>query len=104
MLTEDNLNQLDELYQAISPTRDDSGNDYAQKLTTAADHLVNILEGKDRQVVGTTYKEIKELITLINGCGYFERAKKAGSDGTSLKSYNLFGIYTSFVSFYYLNI
>ncbi|XP_059179543.1 caprin-1-like isoform X2 [Physella acuta] len=80
VLTEDNLNQLDELYQAISPTRDDSGNDYAQKLTTAAEHLVNILEGKDRQVVGTTYKEIKELITLINGCGYFERANKAGSD------------------------
>ncbi|CAL1546086.1 unnamed protein product [Lymnaea stagnalis] len=80
VLTEDNLNQLDELYQAISPSRDDSGDEYPQKLTTAAEHLVNILEGKDRQVVGTTYKEIKELITLINGCGYFERAKKPVTD------------------------
>ncbi|KAH9496414.1 Caprin-1 [Bulinus truncatus] len=77
VLTEDNLHQLDELYQVISPSRDDSGDDYPQKLTTAAEHLVNILEGKDRQVVGTTYKEIKELITLIKECGYFERAKKA---------------------------
>ncbi|XP_013088854.2 caprin-1-like isoform X1 [Biomphalaria glabrata] len=76
VLTEDNLQQLDELYQVISPSRDDSGEDYPHKLTTAAEHLVNILEGKDRQVVGTTYKEIKELITLIKDCGYFETAKK----------------------------
>ncbi|RUS81922.1 hypothetical protein EGW08_010308 [Elysia chlorotica] len=71
VLSEDNLNQLDELYQAISPSREESG--YSQRLTTAAEHLVAILDGKDRQVVGTTYKEIKELITLISGCGYFEK-------------------------------
>ncbi|KAK3750919.1 hypothetical protein RRG08_029836 [Elysia crispata] len=71
VLSEDNLNQLDELYQVISPSREESG--YSQRLTTAADHLVAILDGKDRQVVGTTYKEIKELITLISGCGYFEK-------------------------------
>ena len=70
VLSEDNLNQLDELYQAISPSREESG--YSQRLTTAAEHLVAILDGKDRQVVGTTYKEIKELIDLISGCGYFE--------------------------------
>ncbi|BFZ05110.1 hypothetical protein BsWGS_08154 [Bradybaena similaris] len=80
VLTEDNLTQLDELYQAISPSRDDSGDEYPQRLTLAAEHLVNILDGKDRQVVGTTYKEIKELITLINECGYFERARKAETE------------------------
>ncbi|GFO33824.1 Caprin-1, partial [Plakobranchus ocellatus] len=71
VLTEDNLNQLDELYQAISPSREESG--YSQRLITAAEHLVAILDGKDRQVVGTTYKEIKELITSISECGYFEK-------------------------------
>uniref|UniRef100_A0A0B6ZBB6 Caprin-1 dimerization domain-containing protein n=1 Tax=Arion vulgaris TaxID=1028688 RepID=A0A0B6ZBB6_9EUPU len=77
VLTEDNLNQLDKLYQAISPSRDDSGDEYPQRLTLAAEHLVNVLDGKDRQVVGTTYKELKVLITLINECGYFERAQQA---------------------------
>lgn len=82
-MTEDNLNQLDELYQAISPSRDDSGDEYPQRLTQAAEHLVNILDGKDRQVVGTTYKELKELITLINECGYFERARQAQKEGVA---------------------
>ena len=74
VLTGDNLDQLDKLYQAISPSRDENGTDYAERLNTAAEHLVNILEGKDRNVLGTTYKEIKELLNLINECGYFERA------------------------------
>ncbi|CAG5132058.1 unnamed protein product, partial [Candidula unifasciata] len=75
VLTEDNLNQLDELYQAISPSRDDSGDEYPQRITLAAEHLVNYLDAKDRQVVGTTYKELKELITIIMQCGYFEKPK-----------------------------
>ena len=74
VLTEDNLDQLDKLYQAISPSRDDSGDEYPQRLSQASEHMVNILEGKDRQVLGTTYKDIKDLLTLINECGYFERA------------------------------
>ncbi|XP_012939327.1 caprin-1 [Aplysia californica] len=77
VLTDDNLDQLDKLYQAISPSRDDSGDDYPQRLTAAAEHMVNILDGKDRQVLGTTYKELKELLTLINECGYFEKANPA---------------------------
>lgn len=80
VLTEDNLSQLDEFYQAISPSRDDSSGDYPQRLTLAAEHLVNILDGKDRQVVGTTYKEIKQLISLISGCGYFESALQAKTE------------------------
>lgn len=74
------MDQLDKLYQEISPSRDDCEN-YPKKLNQAAEHLVNVLDGKDRQVVGTTYKELKELITLINDCGYFERAPKTESEG-----------------------
>lgn len=84
VLTDDNLDQLDKLYQAISPSREDC-EDYPQKLNLAADHLVNILDGKDRQVMGTTYKELKELITLINECGYFERAPKSETEGILCK-------------------
>jgi len=83
VLTEDNLDQLDALYQAISPSREEGSGDYAQQLTTAAEHLVNTLDGKDRQVLGTTYKELKELLNLINDCGYFERVSQAKSDEVS---------------------
>ena len=85
VLTEDNLDQLDALYQAISPSREEGSGDYAQQLTTAAEHLVNTLDGKDRQVLGTTYKELKELLNLINDCGYFERVSQAKSDEGKVK-------------------
>nr|KAG5699468.1 hypothetical protein BaRGS_016314 [Batillaria attramentaria] len=76
VLTEDNLTQLDELFQLISPSREGSEN-FSAKLTTAAEHLVSLLEARDRPVVGSTYKELYELITLVNDCGYFERAREA---------------------------
>ena len=73
MLTEDNLNQLDELYKLISPSRDGE-TDYTDQLSSASDHMVNLIEGKEKAVVGTTYKELKEMIDMIGDCGYFENA------------------------------
>ncbi|XP_041365112.1 caprin-1-like isoform X2 [Gigantopelta aegis] len=75
VLTEENLNQLDELYQLISPSRDDDN--YAEQLASAAEHIVSLLDSKEKEVVGTTYKELKDLINLIGDCGYFENARKA---------------------------
>ncbi|KAL5007767.1 hypothetical protein ScPMuIL_016573 [Solemya velum] len=76
VLTEENLNQLDELYKLISPNRDTEA-DYLLQLHHAAEHLVNLLDGREKEVVKTTYKELKELIVLIGTCGYFENAKKS---------------------------
>lgn len=73
VLTEDNLNQLDELYKLISPSRDGETN-YTDQLTTASDHIVNLIEAKEKEVVGTTYKDLKEMIDMIGDCGYFENA------------------------------
>ncbi|XP_052800601.1 caprin-1-like [Mya arenaria] len=75
VLTEENLNQIDELYKLVSPTRDGEG-DYLETLSEAADHIVSLLEAKDKPVVGSTYKTLKELLDLISGCGYFERVKE----------------------------
>lgn len=78
VLTEENLEQLDELYKLISPTRDGE-TDYLESLSEAAEHIVSLLEAKEKPVVGTTYKELKELLDLISGCGYFEKAKDEAS-------------------------
>ena len=75
VLTEDNLTSLDELFQLISPSRDGEEN-FADSLSTAAEHLISLLEGRDRPVAGSTYKELLELIHLVDGCGYFERVRK----------------------------
>ncbi|XP_025084703.1 caprin-1-like isoform X1 [Pomacea canaliculata] len=76
VLTEDNLSQLDELYQLISPSRE-SSTDFNAALSSASEHIISLLEARDRPAVGSTYKELRELIVLINDCGYFERARAA---------------------------
>ena len=73
MLTEENLDQLDELYKLISPSRDGEKN-YKESLSIAAEHIVSLVDAKEKAVVGTTYKELKELLDLIAECGYFEHA------------------------------
>lgn len=42
----------------------------AQKI---AEHHVAIVDGKQREVIGTTYNKLKEIITKINQCGYFDQ-------------------------------
>lgn len=79
VLTEENLDQLDELYKLISPSRDGE-TDYLEALSQAADHIVNLLDAKDKAVVGTTYKELKELLDLISMCGYFEHAQQGDEE------------------------
>lgn len=75
VLTEENLDQLDELYKLISPTRDGES-DYLESLSEASEHIVSLLDAKDKPVVGTTsYKDLKELLDLISQCGYFEKAQ-----------------------------
>ena len=55
VLTEENLDQIDELYKLISPTRDGE-TDYLESLSAASEHIVNLLDAKEKTVVGTTYK------------------------------------------------
>ncbi|XP_052066849.1 caprin-1-like isoform X2 [Mytilus californianus] len=75
VLSEENLNQLDDLYKLINPSRE-ADVDHLAQLTTAADHVVNLIDAKEKEVVGTTYKVLKALIDDISGCGYFEQALK----------------------------
>ncbi|XP_069132405.1 caprin-1-like isoform X2 [Argopecten irradians] len=72
VLTEENLTHLDELYKLISPSRDSKN--YAEELTQASEHLLSLMDAKEKEVVGTNYKDLSELLDLINNCGYFENA------------------------------
>lgn len=43
-----------------------------EQVQNAAKHLLSIVEGKDKEVVGTKYSVLKEIIEKINNCGYFD--------------------------------
>ncbi|KAI0234229.1 hypothetical protein LSAT2_015520 [Lamellibrachia satsuma] len=71
VLKEEELDKLDELYQLISPSREDNRS-YDEQLTEASDHIQNYLDNKDKEVAGTTYKALHDLVTRIEGCSYFD--------------------------------
>lgn len=72
-LTTENLDQLDQLYSMLSPTREEAGAEYNSQLNAASVHINHLLEGKDKAVVGTTYKELKQVIDKIYSSGYFDK-------------------------------
>ncbi|KAK2146087.1 hypothetical protein LSH36_634g00074 [Paralvinella palmiformis] len=70
-LTDENLEQLDELYKLITPTREGETG-YTEQLTNASEHIISFLDARDKSVIGTTYKQLREMVDKINDCGYFD--------------------------------
>lgn len=77
-LDEENLNHLDEFYKLTSPDRCSEENvHFEEQISSAAEHLACLIDGKNKEVLNTTYKNIKELMMKINDCGYFSPATEA---------------------------
>lgn len=74
-LSEEDIKSLDDLYVLLSPKHIPEENmpSYQEQLTHSAEHLISIVEGRSKEVVGTTYAGLKELITKIHTCGYFDQ-------------------------------
>jgi len=72
-LTEENLTQFDELYKLVNPSRESEETSYLEQLNNAADHITNLLEAKDKEVVGTTYKDLRQLCCKVYECSYFAK-------------------------------
>jgi len=45
---------------------------FSSQLASASDHLVSYLDLSDKQVVGTTYKELHQLIDRVAESGFFD--------------------------------
>ncbi|XP_022236424.1 caprin-1-like, partial [Limulus polyphemus] len=78
-LSEKDLRNLDELFKLVSPKRETKEEvaSFEEQLDMAAEHLINLVEGKSREVLGTTYKFMKELLLKINESGYFDPSCEA---------------------------
>lgn len=42
------------------------------QVATAAEHLLFLMEGRNKEVLGSTYGNLRELLQRINISGYFE--------------------------------
>lgn len=69
-LSEADLKLLENLYELICPSREESVN-YEQLLSEAAEHVVCVLDGRDRPVGSTTYLHLHQLIEQIRNTNYF---------------------------------
>lgn len=73
-LTEEDLQHLDDLFAEVSPKRDgeDGIPPFSEQIQKAAEHLIFLTEGKNKEVIGTTYGSLRQKILDINSCGYFD--------------------------------
>ncbi|XP_076316594.1 uncharacterized protein LOC143228957 isoform X1 [Tachypleus tridentatus] len=78
-LSENDLNNLDELFKLISPDRGSEEEEVApfeDQLTTCSEHVLYLVEGRNKELLGTTYKNLKELLSKIHESGYFDDTPK----------------------------
>ncbi|CAB3228468.1 unnamed protein product [Arctia plantaginis] len=79
-LTEEDLKILDDLYPEVTPKHELNEEGQAGfhiHTAKAAEHLYAIIDGKPKEILGTTYTHIKEIVGAVHGCGYFDRSLDA---------------------------
>ncbi|KAM3968333.1 LOW QUALITY PROTEIN: caprin family member [Aphomia sociella] len=75
-LTEEDLKILDDLYPEVTPkheVNEEGQSGFHVQVTKAAEHLYAVIDGKPKEVIGTTYARIKEIVSTIHECGYFDK-------------------------------
>ncbi|KAJ8002585.1 hypothetical protein DPEC_G00160430 [Dallia pectoralis] len=74
LLTDAELTALDDLYKLVGPERDPNTR-LADQYEEASQHFMDLLEGKDKAVAGTTYKALKESLDRVLLSGYFDKVQ-----------------------------
>ncbi|KAG8192498.1 hypothetical protein JTE90_018022 [Oedothorax gibbosus] len=83
-LTEAELDSLDELYKAICPERDlEAETDFDSILSTSSEHIQALLDAKNKEAFGTTYKSLRETLQKINSCTYFSKPSEPTEEESS---------------------
>ncbi|XP_040024794.1 caprin-1-like isoform X5 [Gasterosteus aculeatus] len=74
MLTDVHLAAFDEFYKLVVPDCDQSVR-LVDRYEEASVHLWDLLEGKNRAVVGTTYKALRHTLDQVMLSGYFDQVQ-----------------------------
>ena len=56
---------------------------FTSQLTSASEHLISYLEHSDKQVVGTTYKDIHRLVDQVAESGFFDTVGHVSAEATT---------------------
>uniref|UniRef100_A0A674E5A1 Caprin-1-like n=1 Tax=Salmo trutta TaxID=8032 RepID=A0A674E5A1_SALTR len=64
----------DSLYKLVGPEPDQNTR-FTDQYEEASQHLMDLLEGKDKAVAGTTYKALKDSLDRVLLSGYFDQAQ-----------------------------
>ncbi|XP_014355575.2 caprin homolog [Papilio machaon] len=76
-LTQEDLKILDDLYPEVTPKHElneEGQSGFHMQTVKAAEHLYAIIDGKPKEILGTTYAHIKEIVTTVHECGYFDKS------------------------------
>ncbi|KAM9410001.1 caprin-1a isoform 2-T2 [Pholidichthys leucotaenia] len=74
LLTEADLASLDEFYKLVGPERNYDVR-FTEQYEEASLHMWELLEGREKPVVGTTYKSLKDTLDKVLLSGYFDKAQ-----------------------------
>lgn len=77
-LSEEELKFLGNLHDEVTMKlqREEGDATFVQQAQKIAEHYVAIVDGKQREIVGTTYNKLKEIISKINQSGYFDQVRE----------------------------
>lgn len=65
---------LDDLYPVVTPKHEAGDpNAFTNHVQAAAEHLLAVVDGKPKEIVGSTYSQIKEVIGKIHESGYLDQ-------------------------------
>lgn len=66
---------MDDIYPEVSPKHEPgSPANFTTHVQTAAEHLIAVVEGKPKEVLGSTYQHVKEIIGKVHESGYFDQS------------------------------
>ncbi|GBN72229.1 hypothetical protein AVEN_152523-1 [Araneus ventricosus] len=82
-LTSEQLSQLDQLYKWLGPGFPNERADISNHFHSLAENHIFLVEGKNKENAGTTYKLLKDLLFSIKESGYFSRPSEPLEDGIS---------------------
>lgn len=77
-LSDEQLKYLDNIYSEVTiKQREESDATILQQFQKIAEHYIALIDGKQREIAGTTYSKLKDIITSITQCGYFDQIQKS---------------------------
>lgn len=79
-LSDEELKYLDNLYSEVTTKyQHEEGEETTRhhQFQKIAEHYVALIDGKQREIVGTSYNKLKDIITSVIQCGYFDQVHES---------------------------